>query len=97
VTGALNGIAVLRAWFLLFTGSESAGTVPVGVTGRERFAVLVLATAVVGGGLVPQPWVHSRHEAAKDVLARREARLAPGLQGPVPPGSPRVNAEHGVP
>jgi NADH-quinone oxidoreductase subunit M len=73
---ALNGIAVVRAYFLLFAGPPSPASVPLGITFRERFAVLTLTALIVGGGLVPQPGVASWHRAAEQILQQREARLA---------------------
>jgi NADH-quinone oxidoreductase subunit M len=74
LAAALNGIAVVRAYFLLFTGGRHASTVSLAITPRERFAVLTLAVLIVGGGLVPQPGVASRHRAAEMVLHERAAR-----------------------
>jgi NADH-quinone oxidoreductase subunit M len=72
---ALNGIAVMRAYFLLFAGPPSPASVPLGITFRERFAVLTLTALIVGGGLVPQPGVASWHRAAEHILREREIRL----------------------
>lgn len=83
VAAALNGIAVVRVYFLLFTGGRHQTSVPLGITGRERFAVLVLAALILGGGLYPQPGVESRHHAAAVTLRDRQERL----------GSP-VGAKH---
>jgi NADH-quinone oxidoreductase subunit M len=73
VTAALNGIAVLRAYLLLFTGARHASTVSLNIGPRERFAVLMLAVLILGGGLFPQPGVKSRHEAAAAVIRERRA------------------------
>ena len=62
---ALNGIAVVRAYFLLFTGTRHVSTVSLGIGLRERFAVLTLAALILGGGLFPQPGVTSRERAAE--------------------------------
>jgi NADH-quinone oxidoreductase subunit M len=70
---ALNGIAVVRAYFLLFTGKRHASTVSLRVGTRERVAVLTLAGLILGGGLFPQPGVSSRYEAAEEILKDREA------------------------
>lgn len=78
VVAAVNGVAVLRAYFRLFTGSRHASTAPLGITARERAAVLVLAVLVVGGGLIPQALVASRYKAA-DLLLRQ--RAASGVTG----------------
>ncbi|MBO0698899.1 MAG: oxidoreductase [Zavarzinella sp.] len=75
---ALNGIAVLRAYFLLFAGPPNGASVPLGITFRERFAVLTLTALIVGGGLVPQPGVASWHRAAERILQEREVHLTSG-------------------
>lgn len=77
VAAAINGIAVVRAYFLLFTGRRHPATVSLRRRGRERFAVLALAALILGGGLFPQPGVVSRFEAAVMLLAQRKHHLAP--------------------
>jgi NADH-quinone oxidoreductase subunit M len=74
---ALNGIAVVWAYFRLFTGARHVSVVPLGMKAHERFAVLALAALILLGGLFPRPGVASRHEAALDVLRARA-----GLKGP---------------
>lgn len=71
---AFNGIAVVRAYFLLFTGARHSATVPLGITLRERMAVLTLAALLIGGGLVPQPGMATGHRAAEQILKERETR-----------------------
>jgi NADH-quinone oxidoreductase subunit M len=78
VVAALNGIAVVWAYFRLFTGARHVSAVPLGMRPRERFAVLALAALILLGGLFPQPGVASRHQAALDILRERA-----GLRGPV--------------
>lgn len=75
LAAALNGIAVIRAYFLLFTGSRHVSSVSLGITPRERFAVLTLAALILGGGLYPQPGVTAIHRAADLLLRERESRL----------------------
>lgn len=70
VTAALNGVAVLRAYFALFTGARYAPGVPVGITARERAAVLALTVLILAGGFFPQSYIASRHRAAEEALAR---------------------------
>ena len=65
---ALNGIAVVRAYFYLFTGARHSSTVSLKVSMRERFAVLTLAALILGGGIYPQPGVVSRYQAAQTLL-----------------------------
>jgi NADH-quinone oxidoreductase subunit M len=71
VAAALNGIAVLHAYFLLFTGTRRPSSVPLYARLRERVAVLTLAVLILGGGLFPQPGVASRHRAAIELLSAR--------------------------
>jgi NADH-quinone oxidoreductase subunit M len=71
---ALNGIAIVRAYFLLFTGAKHGATVPLGITLKERIAVLTLAALLIGGGLVPQPGVVTGFRAAEKILKEREGR-----------------------
>ena len=70
---ALNGIALMRAYFLLFTGARGPTGVATRITPRERFAVLALAAAIIGGGLAPQFHIASRHDAAVVLLRDRQA------------------------
>jgi NADH-quinone oxidoreductase subunit M len=77
LAAALNGIAVVRVYFLLFTGARPASTVSLTIGPRERFAVLTLTILVLGGGLFPQMGVSSRHRAAEEILRQRDSR--PGL------------------
>jgi NADH-quinone oxidoreductase subunit M len=93
VASALNSIAIVRAYFRLFTGRRRPAAGPaLAITSRERFAVLTLAALILGGGLYPQPGIRSRHDAAEALLAEREANgrratraLAEAEGGPVVP------------
>jgi NADH-quinone oxidoreductase subunit M len=73
---ALNGIAVLRAYFLVFTGGRHVSGVSLAITPRERLAVLTLAALVLGGGLLPRAAVSVSHDAAEILLNSREAHQA---------------------
>ncbi len=79
VAAAINGIAIVRAYFRLFTGVRHASTVSLAIGRRERFAVLTLAALLLGGGLVPQPGVTSRYRAAVAVLRLRDPDAVGGL------------------
>ncbi|MCE9564691.1 MAG: oxidoreductase [Planctomycetes bacterium] len=87
LASAINGIAVLRVYFLLFTGARPTSGVSLSITSRERFAVLTLAALILGGGLVPQIHINSRHKAAEELLELRAKRF-PDTETPV------VVAEH---
>ncbi len=73
---ALNGIAVVRAYLLLFTGAKHVSAVSLEIGLRERIAVLTLAALILGGGLFPQPGVSSRYLAAEQILERRDKERA---------------------
>ncbi len=68
LAAALNGIAVVRAYFLLFTGTRHTSTVTLGLGLRERFAVLTFSMLILGGGFYPQPGISSRLRAAEEIL-----------------------------
>lgn len=70
-TAALNGIAVVRVYLLLFTGARHTSAVSLEMTARERVVVLLLAALILGGGLSPQPGVSSRQRAAEEILTDR--------------------------
>ena len=72
--GALNGIALLRAYFRLFTGARHHSTVSLGLGTRERVAVLTLSALILGGGLLPQPGVSTRQRAAEEALREHNRR-----------------------
>jgi NADH-quinone oxidoreductase subunit M len=80
---ALNGIAVVRAYFLLFTGTRHASTVSLGIGLRERIAVLTMSALILAGGVYPQPGVTTRQRAAEEILNDRMQRYP--LERPAPP------------
>ncbi|MBM3982729.1 MAG: oxidoreductase [Planctomycetes bacterium] len=94
LAGALNGIAIMRAYLLQFTGARYVPGVALGMTSRERAAVLALALPIFGVGLFPQPYIASRHHAAKSVLTGRGPETPAGTPDPVgirpPQGSHRA-------
>ena len=71
MAATLNGIAIMRAYFRIFTGRRFQTTAILRSRPSERFAVLVLTFLVLGGGLWPQPGVASRHHAAQQLLDLR--------------------------
>lgn len=76
VAAALSGIAVVRVYFLLFTGTRHISTVPLRIGRRERVAVLIVVTLILGGGLFPRPAVNSRRAAATHLLENARSRPA---------------------
>ena len=82
LASAVNGIAILRAYFLLFTGARHTSPVSLAITPRERFAVLTLAFVILGGGLIPQPGLKTRYDSAEQLIREREARQETGGAAP---------------
>ena len=78
---ALNGIAVVRAYFLLFTGARHMSSVSLGIGLRERTAVLTFSALILGGGVFPQPGVTTRQRAAEIIREEREIHPRLGRQG----------------
>lgn len=71
---ALNGVAVVKAYFHVFTGTRHRATVSMGCRPAERITILVIVVLIIGGGLIPQPGVESRYHAARAVLEHRGNR-----------------------
>jgi NADH-quinone oxidoreductase subunit M len=69
---ALTGIAIVRAYFLLFTGARHFSSVSLAITARERFVLLTLTALILGGGLFPQPGITHLYAVAEQVLQARE-------------------------
>jgi NADH-quinone oxidoreductase subunit M len=76
LAAALNGIAIVQAYFRLFAGTSYASSVSLKIRVRERYAVLALAALILIGGLYPQPYVSARHLAAEEILLERKAPSA---------------------
>jgi NADH-quinone oxidoreductase subunit M len=74
MVAALNGLAVLHAYFRIFTGNTHTTSIDLNVRPAERIAVLVLTALIIGGGLVPQPGVNSGFRAAVSLAQARTER-----------------------
>jgi NADH-quinone oxidoreductase subunit M len=87
---ALNGLAVLHAYFRVFTGVRHVTSIDLKLRWPEQVAVLIFTALILGGGLYPQPGVESRYHAAVKLIEIRQQRLAggnnvePGLAGSPP-------------
>lgn len=75
IAAALNGIAIVRSYFAIFTGTRHQTNVSLQIRGREKLAVLTLAALILIGGILPGPGVVSRFRAARDLLSHREPLL----------------------
>jgi NADH-quinone oxidoreductase subunit M len=79
VAATLNGIAILQAYFRIFTGTSFVSSISLQTKLSERVSVLVLTVLIIGGGLMPQPGVSSRYHAAEALIdQRRGARQRSG-------------------
>ncbi len=87
VAAALNGIAIMFAYFRIFTGRRHLSIVSLRISRPERIAVLMLSALILGGGIVPQPGVKSRHHAAVELNKKRLATMLPATD-------PLQNQEH---
>ena len=97
VATALNGIAILSGYFKVFTGTVHHTTVSLRSQFPERMAVLVLASLIIGGGVVPQTGVASRYHAAQALLAQRDVLLdRNGQSSPLIPRVPENSRAHGL-
>lgn len=71
IVAAMNGLAVMHAYFRIFTGRPHAASVDLSVRPAEKASVLVLSALIVGVGLYPQPGVASRYHAATGLAGAR--------------------------
>lgn len=82
VAAGLNGVAILYAYFRIFTGTKRTASISLRARVPERIAVLILAALILGGGLFPQPGVASRYHAAVALMAHRGVDVNPKLKPP---------------
>lgn len=82
VAMALNGVAILHAYFRIFTGAKHTASISLRARAPERIAVLILAALILGGGLFPHPGVASRYHAADALMKRRQTAIAPRESAP---------------
>ncbi|OYP30424.1 proton-conducting transporter membrane subunit [Rhodopirellula sp. MGV] len=75
VAAALNGIAILQAYFKIFTGTRHHESFCLRSRFAEKVAVMILTVLIIGGGLYPQLGVASRYHAASELLRDRSDQL----------------------
>jgi NADH-quinone oxidoreductase subunit M len=71
VAAMLNGIAILRAYFALFTGRRPTTSVSLQVTALERAGIILIVVLVFLGGWFSPGVVASRHDTAEKLLERK--------------------------
>ncbi|MBN9374023.1 MAG: hypothetical protein J0I40_01275 [Cellulomonas sp.] len=72
VVAALNGLAVIQAYFRIFTGRPHVSTIDLQIRPAERAAVLIISALILAGGIYPQPGVSNRYRAALKLAAMRD-------------------------
>jgi len=94
IVTALNGLAVMHAYFRIFTGKHHRATIDLSTRRAEAISVLVLTALILGGGLYPQPGVTALHHTADGLAKARRQRLGEppkashaGVDRPEPPGT----------
>ncbi len=73
----LNGVALLRAYFSLFTGRRPSTSFALPVTRLERTGIVLIALLIFLGAWLPPGVVASRHQVAERLLASRPAPVPP--------------------
>jgi NADH-quinone oxidoreductase subunit M len=76
IAAALNGLAMLHAYFRVFTGARHMSSIDLRIRWPEQIAMLIFTALILGGGLYPQPGVDSRYHAAVKLIEQRNAPLA---------------------
>ena len=71
VVAMFNGVAIMRAYFSLFTGKRPTTSVSLQVTPRERVAIVIVATLIFIGGWFSPSIVESRHRVVEKLLEER--------------------------
>jgi len=71
VAAMLNGIAILRAYFALFTGKRPTTSVSLQATAGERAGIVLIVVLVFLGGWFSPGVVASRHHTAGKLLERK--------------------------
>jgi len=70
VAATFNGVAIMRAYFALFTGKRSTTSVSLRATRIERAGIVLIALIVFMGGWLSPQLVASRHDTAARLLER---------------------------
>lgn len=71
IAAALNGIAVVHVYFMVFTGARHISSISLKMGRREKLALLTLVVLLFAGGIAPQLNIGSRHHAAEELLKKR--------------------------
>lgn len=72
-----NAIAIMRAYFALFTGKRPTTSVSLQITSTERIGITLIVLVVFLGGWFSPGVVASRHRVADNLLLQRHGGHAP--------------------
>jgi NADH-quinone oxidoreductase subunit M len=73
IVAALNGLAVIQAYFRIFTGRPYPSTIDLQIRPPERASVLIISALIFFVGLYPQLGVSNRYRAALKLVGLRSA------------------------
>jgi NADH-quinone oxidoreductase subunit M len=92
LAAAINGTALLRAYFRIFTGTRHVATVSLAARPAERFVAITLSLLILGVGMMSGIAVHSRYHATDALL---KIRAESGIDGePKHPPSHKASEFH---
>lgn len=77
IVAALNGLAIIQAYFRIFAGPSRSSSVDLEIRPSERIAILIVSALILGVGVFPRAGVADRHEAAVRILQERTAGAVP--------------------
>ncbi len=83
LAAAVNGVALLRAYFRIFTGTRHVATVSLAARPAERLVAIALALMILGVGAWSGFAVRSRFHAAEALLKIRQESGLQGIDAPV--------------
>jgi NADH-quinone oxidoreductase subunit M len=70
---AINGVALMRAYFRIFTGTRHIATVSIATRPVERVVALTVSLLILVVGIWPNAAICSRYHAAESLLRIRQA------------------------
>lgn len=86
---AINGVALLRAYFRIFTGTRHVATVSIAARPAERLVTITLSLLILAIGIWPGSAIHSRYHAAESLLKiRQESGIDRGSESSEPVSHP---------
>lgn len=85
LAAAINGVALLRAYFRIFTGTRHIASVSIAARPAERFVAITLSALILVVGLWPNVAIRSRYHAANALLKIRQESGIDPVSLPTPP------------